>query len=92
MKRLFAILLVALTLLTSCVESEPLTYEEFWALSGDEQLEYKESFKSTEAFYAWYNDAKKAYIEANPGIDIGDGDLNSGELDLGELNKQHAEK
>ena len=75
MKGFFAILLAALLLLSSCAERALLTYEEYWALSGDEQLEYKESFKSPEEFYAWYDDAKQEYISSHPGTGAGDGEI-----------------
>ena len=75
-KAFFALLIASVLVLASCGEDEgPLTYEEFWAMSGEEQLEYKESFESVEDFYAWYNAAEQEYIEANPGIDAGDGEI-----------------
>lgn len=85
------ILLSSFLLLSSCgAGSIPegqqpeklLTYEEFWKMDGDAQLEYKESFESVEAFFEWYNAAKVEYDAAHPGIDAGDG-----EIDLGELGK-----
>ena len=87
MIKIFVASLLALSLLlVSCggiaEEEKPLTYEEYWAMSGEEQLEYKESFDSVKDFYAWYNAAKAEYESAHPGIDAGDG-----EIDLGELGK-----
>ena len=54
-------------------------------MSGDEQLEYKESFESTEAFYDWYNAAREEHFAANYGTSAGDGEIN-----LDELNKQYS--
>ena len=81
--KLIILLLVAAMALTmiSCGD-DTLSYEEFWAMSGKEQLEYKESFDSAEDFFAWYNSAKAEHEAAHPGIDAGDG-----EIDLGELGK-----
>lgn len=90
-KILSIILLSALLLLSSCGEGQPpvsdtekpeniLTYEEFWAMDGDAQLAYKESFESVEEFYEWYNAAKEEYAAAHPGIDAGDGNIDLGEL------------
>ena len=95
-KILSIILLSALLLLSSCGEGSPsegqppvsdtekpeniLTYEEFWAMDGDAQLAYKESFESVEEFYEWYNVAKAEYDAAHPGVDAGDGDIDLGEL------------
>ena len=83
-KIFLASLLAFSLLLVSCGgtegEDKPLTYEEFWAMSGEEQLEYKESFDSPKDFYAWYDAAKAEYEAAHPGIDAGDGEINLGEM------------
>lgn len=54
-------------------EPEPLTYEEYGALSSQEQEAYFLSFSSIEAFFEWYNAAKQKYQEENPGVEIGPG-------------------
>ena len=55
-----------------------LGFEEYIAMSGEEQKKYMESFSSVEAFFAWYNDAKAKYDEENAGIEI-DGEINLGD-------------
>lgn len=57
-----------------------LTYEEFMALSAQEQLEYIESFEDDAAFFEWYNAAKKEYDEKNSGTE-----LDGGTVDLGDI-------
>ena len=84
-KILLALLLALPLLLVSCGGRGYITYEEFWAMSGDEQLEYKESFESTEAFYDWYNAAREEHFAANYGTSADDGEIN-----LDELNKQYS--
>ena len=63
-------------------EKTYLTYEEYRALSGEEQQEYMYTFKKPDgsldvrAFNDWYNAAKKAYDEAHPKETIGpDGNI-----------------
>lgn len=63
-------------------EKTYLTYEEYRALSGEEQHEYMHTFKKPDgsldvrAFNDWYNAAKKAYDEAHPKETIGpDGNI-----------------
>lgn len=53
-----------------------ISYEEYLVMSSDEQTAYRETFDSTGDFFDWYNAAKKAYDDANAGIDIGDGSIN----------------
>ena len=57
------------------------TYEEYWAMTGTEQMLFYYSFANADAFYAWYNDAFDAYKEANPDIEIG----SDGSVDIGKL-------
>lgn len=38
-----------------------LSYEEYMAMSADEQYEYYMSFETPEAFFEWYNAAKAEY-------------------------------
>ena len=81
--RWFLMLLVAALLLplAACEAPGPvlLTYEEYAALSGEEQQAYAESFASYDEFFAWWKDAKAAYDEKNPSPELG-GD---GSVDLG---------
>ncbi len=77
MKRIMLLLTVALllcTLLPGC-KSQPettepsqtetqealLTYEQYQALSGEEQMEYYNSFESAEDFFAWRDAAVEEY-------------------------------
>lgn len=61
---------------TSDIEDEPnpdtsVTYEQYNAMSGDEQQEFIDSFGSVAKFMVWYNEAKAEYEEAHPDIEIG---------------------
>ena len=64
-----------------------LTYEEFLALTEEEQLAYYESFESPADFMDWYNAAKAEYDETHKepdGGESGDGSSDGGESDGGE--------
>ncbi len=54
-----------------------MTYEDFVALTPEEQRLYQESFNNLDAFFAWYTAAKEKYEKENPPIDI------DGPIDLG---------
>lgn len=58
-----------------------VTYEQYNAMSPQEQVDYFNKFPSMEAFVQWYNDAKEAYDAEHGAIEIG-GD---GSIDLGEI-------
>ena len=60
---------------------KPLTYEEYNALSGEEQEAYFNTFPSIEAFFEWYNLAKDQYEKDHPAIEI-DPDST---IDLGDI-------
>lgn len=60
---------------------EDYTYEEYLAMTGEEQQAFFNSFASPEAFFAWMTAAKAAYDAAQEKIEIGDG----GTIDLGDL-------
>jgi len=60
---------------------DALTYEEYQALTGAQQMAYMESFPSVEDFFAWYNEAKAKYDEEQNRIEIG-GD---GNIDLDDI-------
>jgi hypothetical protein len=48
-------------------------FEEYCAMSAEDQMEFFESFASPADFFTWYNAAKEKYLEENPGIEIGPG-------------------
>ena len=80
---LIAVLVVVLLIFRSPETEKPttLSYEEYNALSGEEQEAYFNTFDSIEDFVAWYNTAKQEYEASVTQIEIG-GD---GEVDLGDL-------
>lgn len=61
-------------------EGQTLSYEQWLKLSPTEQRLYQESFSDIEAFYVWYDAAKKAYEAANPPIEIGSGSVDMSTL------------
>ena len=63
-----------------------LTYEQYSALSGDQQYEYYKTFASVDDFFVWYNAAKAAYDAAQSTIGVGSGDV----IDLGDLSKKNS--
>ena len=60
--------------------AKDLKYDEFHNLSAAEQQAFIESFNNLDLFFAWYNQAKDAYEAANPPIDVGDGNVDMGDL------------
>lgn len=48
-----------------------LLYEEYVAMSSEEQVAHFNSFAGVEEFFAWYNMAKADYAERHPDIEIG---------------------
>ena len=65
---------------TEPAQPQQMDYMTFQNLSGAEQQAYMESFASLEQFFAWYNQAKEEYEAANPPIDVGDGNIDIGDL------------
>lgn len=61
-------------------EKELTEYERYLNMSGDEQMELIQSFESVETFFNWLNNAKAEYEAANPGVKIGDGTIDLGEI------------
>ena len=57
-----------------------MTYEKFMALGAAEQQAYMNSAESIEAFFNWFDAAKKEYEESRNEIEIGDGSFNLDEL------------
>lgn len=56
-------------------DPDTLTYEQYQALSGHEQLTFFQSFASPEDFFVWYNAAVEDFMERNPGVEIGPGEV-----------------
>lgn len=59
---------------------EALTYEEYNAMGGAEQMAYFNSFANPEDFFLWYNAAKAKYEAEHPDIEIADGSINGGDI------------
>lgn len=57
-----------------------LTYEEYNAMSSSEQQAFFDSFDDPAEFFEWYQEAKAEYDEAHPDIEVG-----NGEIDLGNI-------
>ena len=60
---------------------EPMTYEEYLAMSPEEQEAYYDSFPSYVEFFAWLNAAKEEYEQANKNPTLGE----DGSLDVGDI-------
>lgn len=58
---------------------EPITYEEYMAMSADEKSVYFLLFDDYNDFFAWYNEAKAKYDEENNIPEI-DGDIDIGDI------------
>ena len=56
------------------------TYEEFLAMTAKEREECMKAFPTVEEFFAWYEKVKKEYEDANPPIDVGDGNIDLDEV------------
>lgn len=65
---------------TSAINLREITYDQFLAMSAEEQRAIINMFGSTEDFMTWFNVIKAIYQEENPGVEIG-----SGNIDLGGL-------
>ena len=63
-----------------------LSYEEYMAMSGENQKAYMNSFDDIDDFFDWFDAAKAKYEEENPSIEIdGDGVIDFEEI-FGENN------
>jgi flagellar basal body-associated protein FliL len=72
--------ILACVLLTQQKDERVLTYEEYNALTAEEQEEYFYSFETVEDFFAWYNQAKQEYEDSQDYIEIGgDSDITIGD-------------
>ena len=60
---------------------EPLAYEDYIAMSAEEQEAYYRSFPSYVEFFAWLNAAKAEYDAANKNPTLGE----DGSLDVGDI-------
>ena len=58
----------------------PAKYEDFMNMSSKDQQKFVDSFANMDAFFDWYNAAKKVYEQENPPIEVGDGVINIGEI------------
>lgn len=65
---------------TQPTAQDQMDYEKFHNMSARKQQAFMESFDSLDQFFAWYNQAKAAYEAANPPIDVGDGNIDMGDL------------
>ena len=73
-------IILAYVLLIGRGNRSRLTYEQYNALSAEEQEEYFNSFDTIDDFFAWYNQAKQEYEDSQEYIEIGDGsDITIGE-------------
>lgn len=61
-----------------------LSYEDYNAMSTVSQRAYMESFENIDDYFDWYYEAKEAYDEAHPDIDVGDGVIDLEDLLQGE--------
>lgn len=61
-----------------------VTYEQYQAMSAQEQTDFFNSFADPADFFAWQNAAKAEYDAAHPNIDVGDGSVDLGEIAGGE--------
>lgn len=57
-----------------------VSYEEYTNMTPEEQLAYYNQFPSMEAFVQWYNEAKAEYDKEHGAIDVGDGDIDLGDI------------
>ena len=95
MKRCMAILLLIclLCMLVSCdetettntttkpyVHGEDVSYPDYVAMTAQQQLEFIYGFSTIEGFLEWYDVEKTKYNEQNPGQDLGDGEIDIGDL------------
>ncbi len=58
-------------------------YEQYIAMSGEEQEAFYNTFDSTAAFFQWLNAAQAEYEALHPSIDAGNGEIVFGNSDSG---------
>lgn len=66
---------------TDDTKPKTLTWEEYNALSGEEQYAYFQSFSDPKDFFAWQEKAKADYEKRHPTIEVG----KDGTVDIGDL-------
>ncbi len=54
-------------------------YEKYISMSGEEQLEFFNSFEDPSAFFEWLDNARAEFEALYPGVDIGDGQIDIGD-------------
>lgn len=62
---------------TTAPTTPTMTFEQYWAMSGEQQMEFANSFPSYDAYLAWYRQAEQEYnnkdvVEITGPIDLGD--------------------
>lgn len=60
---------------------EDYTWEEYQAMSAEEQYKFFESFSDPKDFFAWQEKAKADYEKRHPTIEVG----KDGTVDIGDL-------
>ena len=68
------------TVTTVPEKTEDCTYEEYHAMTPEAQQQFFAKFESVEAFFVWYNAAKAQHEKDNAAIEIGDGEIDLGEV------------
>ena len=61
-------------------DDHKVTYEEYNNMSPEEQLAFFNQFASMEDFVTWHNEAKAEYEKENGSIDVGDGNIDMGNI------------
>lgn len=57
-----------------------VSYEDYINMSPEEQMAFFNQFDSMEDFVKWYNEAKAKYDEEHGSVDVGDGDIDMGDI------------
>ena len=68
------------TAATTTAHGENVSYPDYVAMTAEQQLAFIYGFSTIEGFLEWYDVEKTKYDEQNPGQDIGDGEIDLGEL------------
>ncbi len=62
------------------IDHSKYTYEDYISMTPQEQTEFIKSFPSVSKFMEWYNAAKAKYDKDNGNIDIGDDNIDLGDI------------
>lgn len=65
---------------TEPIDYSSMDYETYMSLSSKEQEAFQDSFDSLTDFIKWFNAAKAEYDAQEPTIDMGDGNIDIGDL------------